>query len=190
MTCLRPHSHRTHGRKTRNRTGFVHPSWRWFTFNTPRVTPPTPPPTLLVWSRVGLHHPAGTCSCESGLLLPPPPRPPAPTQQSEASASSTRPPGSFPAALGATPMCPPCPHATRPGPRLSPPQRVPPPTSPPRGLYADRSAPLPCASPRVTRGPRSSPSALHSSGCLTPMVFNLCSSSEEVSCRTKYKATE
>lgn len=35
-----------------------------------------------------------------------------------------------------------------------------------------------------------SPSALHSSGCLIPMVFNLCSSSAEVICRTKYSPTE
>lgn len=46
-------------------------------------------------------------------------------------------------------------------------------------------------SPRnLGEGLRCSPSALHSSGCLTPMVFNLCSNSEDVSCRTKYKATE
>lgn len=35
-----------------------------------------------------------------------------------------------------------------------------------------------------------SPSALHSSGCFTPMVSSLCSSSAEVSCRTRYSAAE
>jgi len=35
-----------------------------------------------------------------------------------------------------------------------------------------------------------SPRALQSSGCLIPMVFNLCSSSAEVICRTKYSPTE
>lgn len=52
VACLRKHSHHTHGRKTRNRTGFVYPSWRWFTFNTPRVTPHHRPQHR--WAGLGL----------------------------------------------------------------------------------------------------------------------------------------
>lgn len=181
VTSPRPQSHCIHGHETRNRMDFVYPSWRWFTFNAHCVPLTVPNTAGLVsgWT----PSPPSTCSSKLGLLLPP--WAPGPAQLCFEHPS----PRTFPTSLLWDD-----PQASRPGPRLSwrqlPGLEGPPPASLPQGLCAGSCAPPPSTSPGVTDRPASSPSALHSSGCLTPMVFNLCSSSEEVSCRTKYKATE